>query len=173
MEPDYSKDKTFCKIIPLVLHSESGYTNHADDPGGPTMRGIAWNYNQIWLLTHGVTRDTMKDLTKEQAEQCYYERYWLASDADGISDEGLAYLHLDTAVNCGVRKAKEFMRALSVNPKNYDGSGDNNETLFLRLVMEYEIMRFDYYTKCKNRKAFLEGWINRMEFVMKKAKDLV
>lgn len=137
------------------------------------MFGIAWNYNTDWLKSQGITKETMKELTMHQARQCYYERYWLKSEADGISDEGLAYAHLDTAVNCGVGAAKAMLSKLSKNPKDYNGTGDNNEILFLRLLMEYEILRLDYYTKCKNRGLFLTGWINRMEFVMKKAAELV
>ena len=169
----YQDDPTFCKVIPLVLKSEGGYVDHPDDPGGPTMHGVAWNYNAGWLAKRGYTKDTMRSLTLDDARQCYYERYWIESEADGITDEGLAYLHLDTAVNCGVGTAKSFLRGLSHNPRYFNGEGDNNEVLFLRLVMEYEIKRFDYYTRCRNRKAFLEGWINRMEFVMARAQELV
>lgn len=172
----YKKDSVFCLIVPLVVNVEGGYVNDPDDPGGPTKYGVAWNFNAEWLSHRGITRATMKDLTQDQAKQCYYERYWLPSDADGLTDEGLAFIHFDNAVNCGVGEAKQTLKELSINPKHFDGRGDNNEALFLRLVMEYEGRRAHHYTKeigKKLKQKYLEGWWNRMQFVMQHAAKLV
>lgn len=175
MSKHYSEDPAFCAAIKLVLTSEGGYADLEGDPGGPTMFGIAWNFCHEALKRFGITRDTVRKLTLEQARQIYYEEYWIASCADGLTDEGLAFIHLDCAVNCGVGTASRIMRSLSVNPKHFDGRGDNNEILFLRLVHEYEILRLDYYTDCRRelKKRFLEGWVNRMEFVGTQAMRLV
>lgn len=167
--------KLFDQILPLVFHVEGGFCDLDGDPGGPTNHGVAWNYNAGYLKTHfGMEHPSdIKDLTLEQAKQLYWDKYWLASGCNGITDEGLVYLHFDTAVNLGVGAANQLIHKLSTNPFNFDGTGDKNETLFLRLCMEYMVLRLDYYTHCKNRKAFLEGWVNRMEFVMSKARQLV
>lgn len=171
---DYKKDETFLKVVPLVLNSEAGYSNHPKDPGGQTMRGIAWNYNADYLKLHfgfKVPSD-IKKITADQARQCYYDRYWLASGGDGITDVDLAYLHFDTAVNCGVGTAYKILGRLSANPKHFDGRGGKNRTLFLQLFLEYIAQRLSYYTHCKNRDAFLEGWVNRIVDTIKNAKDL-
>lgn len=176
MTKHYKDDAAFCLTYPAVLKVEGGFVDDPADPGGPTNHGIAWNYNADALKAIGITRDTMRKLTKEQALQIYYWKYWLASNADGITDEGLAYIHFDCAVNCGVGAAAGILKKLSVNPKHFDGRGDNNETLFLRLVFEYEIWRFEYYIKnCSKRlkKEYLEGWVNRMIFVGRHALTLV
>lgn len=172
----YKDDPVFCKIIGLVLNSEGGFVDDKDDPGGPTNHGIAWNYNAAWLSKNGITRNTMKSLTVDQAKQCYYERFWLASESDGISDEGLAYIHFDAAVNCGPGQAAKFLERLSVNPKYFDGTGDNNEELFMQLVHEYEAQRIKFYRQdvsAKLRKKYLQGWLNRMAYVSKHAEKLV
>lgn len=164
----------FKKVLPVVFDVEGGFVNHPNDPGGPTMHGVAWNFNAGYLREKfGLTAATMESLTKEQAEQCYWDNYWAAAGCDKISDEGLAYLHFDTAVNNGVGAAQRILSRLSVDPRQFDGRGDRNEILFLRLVMEYMVLRLDLYTQCKNRKTFLEGWINRMETVMTYARKLV
>lgn len=170
----YKKDATFCKIINIILPLEAGFVNHPKDPGGPTNRGIAWNYNQGYLkAVFGFkTWQDIKNITKDQACQCYYDRYWLESNAHGITDVDLAFVHMDAAVNCGVGAAKKFLSRLSRNPKNFDGTGGKNRTLFLSLFLEYIAIRLDYYTDCRNRDAFLEGWVNRIVNVIREAKDL-
>lgn len=171
---EFEKDETFLKIVPLVLDSEAGYANHPKDPGGPTMRGIAWNYNADYLKLHfgfKVSSD-IKKITADQARQCYYDRYWLESGGNGITDVDLAYLHFDTAVNCGVGTARKILGRLSHNPKHFDGRGGKNRTIFLQLFLEYIAHRLSYYTHCRNRDAFLEGWVNRIVETIKNAKDL-
>lgn len=170
----YSEDQTYLKVVPLVLNAEAGYVNHPRDPGGPTMRGVAWNYNADYLkATFGFKGpEDIKKLTKEQALRLYYEKYWLPSGAAGITDADLAYIHFDMAVNCGVGAARQTLSKLSLNPKNYDGTGGKNRTVFLQLFLEYLAHRLSFYTHCKNRDAFLEGWVNRMVNVIRDAKDL-
>lgn len=170
----FKTDETFLKVIPLVLNSEGGYVNHSKDPGGPTMRGIAWNYNADYLKNNFGFKgpEDIKKLTADQARQCYYDKYWLASGGGGITDVDLAYIHFDMAVNCGVGAARNTLGKLSLNPKNYDGKGGKNRSLFLQLFLEYVAHRLSYYTHCRNRDAFLEGWVNRMVNVIRDAKDL-
>lgn len=169
MNFEYITDHTYLKVIPLVLNSEAGYANLKGDPGGPTMRGIAWNYNAAWLKanTNIQTPEDMPKLTKEQALWCYYERYWLPSGAKGLTDVDLAYEHLDAAVNCGVGQAQKFLSRLSINPKAFDFTDGKNRTLAMKLFLEYTIQRLSFYTHCKGRDRFLEGWVNRMVDVLK------
>jgi hypothetical protein len=172
----YKDDKTFVELMQHVLHVEGDYSDDPRDSGGPTKYGLAWNYNTAALKAIGITRGTMNKLTMPQALALYYERYWLASGSDGLTDLGLALIHFDCAVNTGVGQAKKCLRGLSVNPKYFDGTGDNNEILFLRLVHEYELIRLSFYTnKCpkEQRKRYLEGWNNRMIYAGRKAFELV
>lgn len=174
MSLPFETDKTFCVVINHILNSEGGYSNHPLDPGGPTFRGVAWNYNVGYLKTVLGMRvpEDIKKLTVEQAKQLYYERYWLASDSYGITDIRLAYIHMDAAVNCGTGAAKSFLDKLSKNPKAFDGSGGKNFALFNRLFLEYVEHRIRYYTHCKNRAKFLEGWMNRTADVIRNSMKL-
>ena len=171
---EFEKDETFLKIVPLVLNSEGDYTNHPKDPGGPTNRGIAWNYNADYLRQKFgfKTAADIKKLTADKPNQLYNDRFMLASGGDGITDVDLAYLHFDTAVNCGVGTAYKMLGRLSHNPKHFDGRGGKNRTIFLQLFLEYIAQRLSYYTHCRNRDAFLEGWVNRITHVIANAKDL-
>lgn len=152
-------DTRFGQIIPLVLNAEGGYVDHPDDPGGPTNFGIAANKNRVELRALGV--DDVRELTLDEAKEIYYLKYWLPAGCQEIPDIRLAYIHFDAAVNCGVQQAAKFMSRLSADPKHYQGNG-KNERLFHTLFLEYFSQRLRFYTKLKNRKAFLEGWVNRM-----------
>lgn len=170
----YKNGGVFLVLIPHILKSEGGYVNNPRDRGGPTKYGVAWNFNADWLKSRlGMKQPTdIKNLTLDQARQLYYERYWLASDADGLTDIDLAYIHLDTAINCGVGTAARFLHRLSVDPKHYDGTGGKNRTLFLTLFLEYTAQRLSFYTHARDRDVFLEGWINRMVDVIRNSLNL-
>jgi lysozyme family protein len=156
---EYEKDLIYLAVVPYVLNSEGGYSNNIHDLGGPTNRGIAWNYNKEILLAMGVT--DVKNLTKEQALQIYYVKYWQASLSNTIPDKRLAYMHFDAAVNQGVGFSLNALKKLSKNPANFEGNG-KNEALWLRLLLEYLDIRLKAYNRDRNRKTFLEGWINRL-----------
>lgn len=166
MTQDYTKDPTYCELVKLVLSSEGGYVDNPNDPGGPTKYGIAWNYNREILREMGVK--DVHDLTLEQAREIYYHKYWLACHADTIPDKRLAYIHFDTAVNHGVGQSTVFLKRLSHDPSSFEGHGKNN-ALWLGLCLEYVMHRQRFYTRAKNRKVFLEGWMNRLSDVVDNA----
>ena len=66
---------TFDEIIDNVLESEGGYVNDKDDAGGETNMGISKKaYPDL----------DIKNLSKEEAKQIYYEDYWCPSKADQL-----------------------------------------------------------------------------------------
>lgn len=162
---DYREDKIFCELVGYVLNSEGGYVNDPDDPGGPTKCGIAWNYNVGILTEMGFTKATMDKLTPDHARQIYFQKYWHRVGCHDIADKAMAYLVFDTAVNCGEGQAIKMLRQLSKSPKWFEGNG-KNKAVWLELFIEYAVLRFRYYLRCKNRKKFIEGWVSRMADVM-------
>lgn len=170
----YKDDPTFCELIKHVVRSEGAYSNNPRDKGGPTMYGVAWNFNAGYLQSVlGMKHPTdIRNLTLDQAKQLYFDRYWVTSNGDGITDIDLAYIHLDAAINCGVGAAAKFLSRLSKNPKNFDFTGGKNRTLAMTLFLEYTAQRLSYYTHCKDRDVFLDGWINRMVDVIRNSLNM-
>lgn len=168
---NWQKDKAFVKIIPHVLVSEGGYVNDPDDPGGPTKYGIAYNSNEEEYNRLGIFRNTVAQLTLDQAREIYFWKYWLAVNAHLIRDIDLQYIHFDAAVNHGVGAALSMIRALKPNPFHYEGNG-KNAALFSDFFLDYLILRAKRYVTDRNRKKYLEGWINRLIHVHDVAEDL-
>ena len=81
---------------------DCGYNNYAADPGGETKFGIAKNDHP--------TVDIVA-LTLVEAENIYYNEYWLASHCDKIASP-MSYLHFDTAVNMGIGTAAKFLQTV-------------------------------------------------------------
>lgn len=160
------EDPVFQELVAIVFNLEGGYVNDPHDAGGPTKFGIAWNYNVEELRALGFKNPTdIKNLTKPQALEIYYRKYWVASGADRLAHKSkrLAFIHFDTYVNGG---GGLILRRLSVNPHNFEGH-PANQALWLKLFAEYAARRADYFTRCKTWDRHGKGWTrNRIAAVM-------
>lgn len=159
---DFRKDTRFLELVKHVLNSEGGYVNHPSDPGGPTFRGIAYNYNVLILRELGIS--DVREVTKDIAMYIYYRKYWKAALCHMIASDRIAYIHFDCAVNCGLGAAANCIIKLSKNYKFFEAEGKNVD-LWWRLFVEYIVARTQYYVRCKNRKPFIDGWMNRLSHV--------
>lgn len=122
----------FDRCIPFVLKWEGGYVNHPDDPGGETKYGISKRaYPDL----------DIKSLTLDDAKSIYRRDYWDASNCDSF-DLPLAVVVFDSAVNCGVGRAKTWLSRTS----NWS---------------DYIELRLAFYKKL-NKPMFLKGWQNRV-----------
>ncbi len=131
----------FKRAIVFVLRHEGGYVNDPRDPGGETKFGISKRaYPQVDIMS----------LTVNEAKDIYKTDYWDRAGCDGLAWP-LCLVVLDTAVNCGVDKAREFS----------DAAPNWTDYLFLRI---------EHY--CNLRKPeYLRGWINRVLDLWKEAKN--
>jgi lysozyme family protein len=128
---------SFERDVAFVLAREGAYVNDPKDPGGETNFGIARRFHP--------TID-IKNLTREKAIELYREEYWKPIAGEQLL-EPLGLIALDTAVNCGVARARQWLQ-LHKDPDAY---------LWARL---------DFYRAIPARRpaslAFLPGWLRRM-----------
>jgi len=131
---------------------EGGYVNDPVDPGGETKYGISKrSYPDI----------DIKSLTKLEAEQIYYNDYWLKAGCDKL-DKDLAICYFDACVNAGQRRAKEWL----VKAKEKAGNRDADWTA--RLFNQERIAYYNRLVKVKpSLQKFLKGWLNRMNDLSK------
>ena len=90
---------SFEKAFDMVLGHEGGYVNDPQDPGGETKFGIS---------KQAYPNEDIRNLTIERAREIYLRDYWLATGCDRVTDDAMAILLFDCAVNQGVSRARQI-----------------------------------------------------------------
>jgi lysozyme family protein len=99
--------ETFPAYMPQLFKHEGGYVDHPRDPGGATNLGITLATLREWR-GRPVTKQDVMDLTRNEAEAIYKDRYWNRIGGDGLFAGPDAML-FDVAVNSGVGRARQWM----------------------------------------------------------------
>ncbi len=174
----------FKQAISKVLKNEGGYVDNPNDLGGTTNFGISLRFLQT--IDKMATKETIKNLTLEKAEDLYYKYFWLPNKYDKINSQRVANKVFDTAVNMGSTVANKLLqRALNVCIRNHNspfvedgiiGSITINETNNITGVIEhedrffilvYQLLQKERYASIvankNNQVIFLKGWLKRAE----------
>lgn len=129
---------SFNQAANFVLQWEEYISNIPGDKGGLTIWGIA---SAFWPKDV----EKMKNMSKEDsfayAKEFYKREYWNPCSCDDLSYP-LDVIVMDTAVNCGVGRAKSFLK----ETPNW---------------MDYLMMRIKFYVD-STQEQFDDGWINRI-----------
>ena len=139
--------KNFRKALDFILSAEGGYVNNPNDLGGETNFGITNSVYSAYRKQKALPIQSVKFISSDEIEEIYYKKYYIASGADKISDNKLALVHFDTAVNMGISRANSFLTL---------SHGDLSE--YLRLRKDKYIL----FAKVPSQKIFLKGWLNRI-----------
>ena len=113
--------KNFDEVLHRVLAHEGGYTNHPDDPGGPTNWGITIHDARAYWK-RDADADDVRAMPKEVAKRIYKSKYWDAMRCDELPS-GVDYAVMDFGVNSGVSRALKFIEAVAGVPA--DGKPDD------------------------------------------------
>lgn len=148
-------EDNFLRAMLFTAPIEGGFSNHPDDPGGPTNMGITWGTLRRWRLSHGRPAPTIEDLkalTVDERNAIYKAWYWDASGADDMPWP-LSVVHFDLAVNGGVGRAKQALHEVGTDPN------------------AYITWRENWHRRSKNFPVFGAGWLRRCrllrEFIVK------
>lgn len=168
-------DRNFARAISLVLKWEGGYSNHPQDKGGPTNRGITLATFRRYVDRSG-TVDDLKRLTVDQAGKVYRRQYWDKVRGDDLPD-GIDYAVFDFAVNSGPARARKYLqRAAGVAQDGVIGPvtlaavrGMDPVTLIEGLCAS----RMAFLKRIKSWPVFGEGWTNRVNDVRRHAINMV
>lgn len=146
----------FQSAIAWLLPEEGGLTNDPDDPGGLTKYGIDQRSHP------GVD---IKNLTKDQAVQIYWDSYWIKSKCDQLPD-AVAFIHFDASVNEGLGAAAKFLQEAvnvtvdgSIGPKTLAAVRKANTGA---LLIEYAARRGTQYGNLGTFAKFGLGWMRRL-----------
>ena len=138
---------TFDKALKFVLKWEGGYVNNPNDKGGATNKGITQTTYNAWLRSKGQNLKDVRHITDSEVREIYYNNYWIKAGCNKMSEK-FAIISFDTAVNMGVSRVSEFLKAA-----NYIST---DKFLLAR------IKKYTEFAKVGNQKTFLLGWLNRV-----------
>ena len=171
----------FKEAIDKVLEHEGGYVNNPLDLGGTTNFGISLRFLQSIDATANI--ETIKNLTLEEAEELYFNHFWLSSNCDKIKSQSIAEKVFDTAVNTGSKVANRFLQStlniiiFNGKPIQEDGivgaetinainllEGEDVDGNILKV---YRLLQKEHYAKIVIKRpeqlTFLQGWFNRAD----------
>jgi len=97
----------FEKCLAITLQWEGGYSNHPDDPGGPTMKGVIQREYDAWRRSKGLTVQPVKLIGTGELQAIYRTQYWDVMACDGLP-AGYDLCVFDAAVNSGPGQAKAW-----------------------------------------------------------------
>ncbi len=98
----------FERCLGVTLKWEGGYSNHPDDPGGPTMHGIIQREYDAWRKKRGERTRPVHQIEDGELRDIYRTEYWDAMGCDALSI-GLDLCVFDAAVNSGVARARTWL----------------------------------------------------------------
>lgn len=171
----------FSKISSVILQHEGGYVNDPNDRGGETNMGITiatWRAYAPSDLGIEATTNTLRNMTKEQAEIIYYNHYWEPKGFCKLETIKIALMLYDWTITSGravtqVRKMlhNEYNTHLVVSNTMDDdmihciNAIEDQEQLLSRIAE----VRKEYYRSLtitngepNTQVRFLTGWINRV-----------
>lgn len=147
--------------VNYVLKDEGGYTNDPDDNGGATKYGITITDVKRYVKENATSQD-VRNLSIDEAKSIYKSKYWDALGCDDLTS-GVDYTCFDYGVNSGLnRPRKALQRFNSLSGMSLINSINDERTSFLNSLAD---------NNPKDRK-FLSGWLNRVERVRERSKQL-
>lgn len=166
------------QIIKNIIKREGGYVDHPNDRGGATKYGITGKA-LVNYLGRSVDKDDIKNISKKDAYEIYYSRYYQRPKIDQLPQD-IQEIALDMSVNHGSRRAviilQKTLNMLGVVVKIDGRIGPKTITatqsaLALKGVVavtceliEERIRFYEYIVKRdETQRVFLAGWVNRAE----------
>ena len=170
--------------VQYVLGHEGGLTENPSDPGGITNFGISLRFlreldpddlKRTGIFTE-VSEQTIRELTKEQAEKIYFSEFWLKGPFDKVMNTNLAKYIFDMSVMHGLPQAVRItQRACCAAQKVKDYVKDDalfgaktlqaiNQASFM-LIPALIAQRTGYLRQLvavnPKLELFLDGWLTR------------
>jgi lysozyme family protein len=100
----------FERCLAVTLKWEGDYSNHPDDPGGPTMKGVTQREYDSWRKQKGKAKRPVDRIEETELQAIYRGGYWNVMGCDGL-DAGMDLCVFDAGVNSGVERARQWLES--------------------------------------------------------------
>jgi len=154
---------TYETCLPLLLAHEGGYTNHPNDPGGPTNFGITIDDYRRYVKPDATTAD-VRAMKLSEAKSIYRSKYWDAQRCDELP-AGVDYVIFDYGVNSGLGRSGKVLRralALPVNSSLDAAIAAAHASDYQVLIVSICDERLRFLQTLKTWTVFGVGWGRRV-----------
>ena len=168
--------ENFATSLTKVLRHEGGYSNHKDDPGGETNKGVTKKVYDAWRQVRNLPIRSVKQITADEVATIYRTNYWDAVKADKLPD-GVDYCVFDGAVNSGPSRATRWLQAAlrvgvdgRVGPETIEAASTVGPSILISLICD---TRLAFLRGLKTWATFGKGWDRRVSEVRRDAMLMV
>lgn len=167
----------FPACLAVTLGHEGGWSDHPDDPGGATMRGITQATYDAWRRAWGQEPRSVRGIEEAELRAIYRARFWSAVQADRLP-AGLDLAVFDFAVNSGPgRAARALQRCAGATPDGVVGprtlaavaASRAGAAVLAECVCD---RRLAFLRRLRTWPVFGRGWSRRVEHVRATARAM-
>jgi lysozyme family protein len=162
----------FSRALTITLAHECGWSNHPQDPGGATMRGVTQRVYDAFRDRQGLTRATVRNITRAELETIYRRQYWDAVRGDDLP-AGVDLAVFDFAVNSGTARAIRYLqRVLGARQDGHLGEATLAAAAArdaVGLVRALCDARMTFLRGLRTFGTFGRGWTRRVDDIRAKA----
>lgn len=158
----------FKKYAPKLLQLEGGYTNHPDDLGGPTCKGVTLKTYQQYCGKEKTVKD-LRNMSYGVWEEIMKDLYWDKCRADEIENQSVAEIVVDWCVNSGMVGLRKVQELAGTKPDGISGpktlaaiNGADQQELFERIWKARQQFYVNIVKRNPSQKVFMNGWMNRL-----------
>ena len=160
----------FC--LQQVLKYEGGYSNHPDDPGGATMRGVTQDVYDDWRKSHNQPTQSVRNISNDEIQGIYRQLYWNKIRGDDLPS-GLDLAVFDFAVNSGVGRAAKYLQSVVGVPQDGIIGPQTIQAAKAYVATALTNKRLRFMQSLSIWPTFGKGWQARIDDVKKQIASLV
>lgn len=166
--------KVFEEALALVLKAEGGYVNNPNDKGGETNKGIIQRVYDKYRTNKSLPLQSVRYISNDEVKEIYHDSYWMPGKCEEMT-YGVAILHFDSCVNCGIKQSAKFLqRAVKCADDGIVGTQTIEAVhQYVKVYSEpvlinaYLNQRSEFYyyliDKDPSQRVFIKGWQNRLK----------
>ena len=147
-----SSGEDFAKAMKFTEKWEGGFSDHASDVGGRTMKGVTQSTFNSYLSSKGQGSRDVATMTESERLEIYKRDYWQAGGCDR-KPWPLSLVCFDSVVNFGVGGGKSFFAEAPLPTDARQAA--------LEVVKRRKNYRYQRVTENPGQRVFLHGWLNR------------
>ncbi len=158
-----------------TLKWEGGYSNHPDDPGGSTMKGVTQARYDGYRKDHGLPTRSVKNIQLDEVRTIYRKYYWDVVKGD-LLPSGVDLAVFDFAVNSGPSRAAEYLQKIvkvevdgKIGPATLEAVSRQNPRVLIETLCD---KRLAFLQRLSIWPTFGKGWGRRVAGIRKAALKL-